>query len=297
MRILVTGAAGFIGSHLVHYHRKKGDEVREIDLSTGQDLLTWQGLDKAIEWAQGIYHMAAVVGQKKVLAHPVDVLKHNIYACDRVLESASNVNPHCRILIASSSEVYRYTSQFSEESELHFPSGECLQLNYPLSKYVNETSALSYVEEKGLSCVICRLFNTIGPGQTGRYGMVVPRFVMQALKNEPLTVFGDGSQTRAFCYVGDTVSILHQLLFHPKTKGEIINVGNDEEEISILELAERVIQVTNSKSKIEFISYEEAYGMPFEDTMRRCPDLTKLKKYITSLSFQSLNHVIQEISA
>lgn len=295
----MTGASGFIGSHLVRYHRGRGDEVMEADLTTGQDILTWEELPEAVKWAEGIYHMAAVVGQKKVLAHPVEVLKVNIQACDRILETAALVNPACRILIASSSEVYRYLETpppFREDSSLTFPSGECLQLNYPLSKYVNEASALSHVQEKKFHVIIARLFNTIGPGQTGRYGMVVPRFINQALKNEPVTVFGDGSQSRAFCYVGDTVSILHQLLTHPDTKGEIFNVGNDTEEISILELAKRVLAVTGSRSEIRFLSYEEAYGMPFEDTMRRSPDLTKLKKYIQLPDFLPLEDTIRNIA-
>lgn len=299
MRILVTGSSGFIGSHLVAHHRKKGDEVQEVDLKTGQDLLQWKGLTEAIRWAEGIYHLAADVGQMKVLAHPTQVLKNNIYTCDKILEKAAAVNPSCRILIASSSEVYRYLDSpppFREESKLSFPSGECVQLTYPLSKYVNEISALSYVREKNLHCVIARLFNTVGPGQTGRYGMVLPRFIMQALKNEQLTVYGDGSQRRAFCYVGNTVSILNQLLEHPGAKGEIFNVGNDEEEISILDLAKRVISVIGCRSKIGFLSYKDAYGMAFEDTMRRCPDLTKLKKFISLPSFQSLEETIQEVA-
>ncbi|MCC5831503.1 MAG: NAD-dependent epimerase/dehydratase family protein [Chlamydiales bacterium] len=300
MRIFVTGASGFIGSHLVRYHRERGDEVREADLATRQELLSWEGLPDAIKWAEGVYHMAAVVGQKKVLAHPIEVLKDNIYTCDRILETAAAVNPSCRILVASSSEVYRYLESpppFKEKSSLAFPSGEILQLNYPLSKYVNEASALSYVKEKGLHVVVARLFNTIGPGQTGRYGMVFPRFVAQAIKNEPITIFGEGSQSRAFCYVGDTVSILHQLLVHPKTKGEIFNVGNDTEEISILELAKRVIAVTGSRSEIQFLSYEEAYGMPFEDTMRRSPDLNKLKGFIQLPSFQPIEKTIEETAS
>ncbi len=300
MRVLVTGASGFIGSHLVRYHRERGDAVREADIATGQDLLTWEGLPEAIEWAEAVYHMAAVVGQKKVLAHPIEVLKNNIYSCDRILETASSVNPECRILIASSSEVYRYLETpppFREESLLAFPSGECLQLNYPLSKYANEASALSYVKEKDLHIVIARLFNTIGPRQTGHYGMVAPRFIAQALNNEPITIFGDGTQSRAFCYVGDTVAILHRLLVHPDTKGEIFNVGNATEEISILELAERVIAVLESRSEIHFISYEEAYGMPFEDTMRRSPDLAKLRRFIDVPAFQPLEETIKEIAS
>lgn len=299
MRILVTGSAGFIGSHLVQYHLERGDEVREADLTTGQDLLTWKGLTEAVEWAEGIYHMAAVVGQKKVLAHPIHVLKHNIYTWDKILEITAQVNRACRLLMASSSEVYRYIETpppFQETTQLIFPSNGSLQLNYPLSKLVNEATALSYVKEEGLSCIIARLFNTIGPGQTGRYGMVVPRFVAQALENVPLTVFGDGTQTRTFCDVRDTVSILHQLLIHPNAKGEMFNVGNDSEELSILALAKRVIAVTNSRSEVHFIPYEEAYGMPFEDTKRRAPDLTKLRKWISLPAFRSLEETIKEIT-
>lgn len=295
MRILVTGSAGFIGSHILQFHQKRGDQVRGVDRTTGENLLNWEGVDEAVQWAEGIYHMAAIVGQKRVLTQPVQVLRENIALCDRLLESASRVNPHVRILIASSSEVYRYLTTpppFSEETPLVFPSGQALQVQYPLSKYVNELSALSYAN---LNCVISRLFNTVGPGQVGDYGMVLPRFISQALKHEPLLVFGNGLQKRSFCYVGDTVSMLHQLLVHPNSKGEVLNVGHDDQ-ITILELAKRVIEVTGSRSEIQFISYEEAYGVPFEDTMQRSPDLTKLKKFIQLPDFQSLENTIREIS-
>ncbi len=313
-RILVTGGAGFIGSHIVEHHLAKGDEVWALDnLSTGSidnvlifkqypafrfieaDLLTWDGLAAAISWADAIYHMAAMVGQFFVIQHPAQVLKSNCDGCERILHLVSVHNPRCALLVASSSEVYGHHAQsFREDAFLAFPSGECIQSNYALSKYVNEACALSYVHEKGLNCVIARLFNTIGIRQHGHYGMVVPRFIRQALDNEDLTVYGDGAQTRSFCDVKDTVNILEQLLFHQQAAGKIFNVGNDHE-ISIFQLAEHVKAKTHSRSPIVFIPYEKAYGMPFEDTQRRKPDLTKLKTFLGAIPQTPLDQALETI--
>lgn len=297
MRLLITGGAGFIGSHLATHHISNGDEVWVIDnLSTGSianlkevasnplfrftqaDLLNCSELEKAVSWADGIYHLAAVVGQNVVITHPCQVITSNINGCLKLLEFLAE-KPSCRLLIASTSEVYGQDgkSSFQEEAPLTFPSAECIQVNYPLSKYVNETMALSYVQEKKIECVIARLFNTTGPNQTGRYGMVVPRFISQALAGEPLTVFGDGSQTRSFCDVRDTISMLSRLMLTPGISGEIFNVGNDRE-ISILDLAKLIVEQSKSNSSITFTSYEIAYGMPFKDTLRRCPNLKKIQE-------------------
>jgi len=315
MKILITGGAGFIGSHLASHHLGKKDEVWVVDnLSTGRmgnlasvkdnplfrftkaDLNMWDELDTAITWAEGVYHLAAIVGQRVVIYHPVSVLTENIRGCEKILKSITEYNKACRLVIASSSEVYGQegTSSFREDAEIHFPSGKCVQVNYPLSKFVNETTVLSYTSEKGLDCVIARLFNTTGPNQTGRYGMVVPRFIDQALSNQPLTVFGDGNQTRSFCDIRDTIEMLDTLMHHPKAKGEIFNVGNDYE-ISILELASLVKKHANSTSEIVHISYEEAYGVAFQDTVRRCPDLTKVRKYFSFEPRWALENTIDDM--
>lgn len=297
MRILITGGAGFIGSHLAEHHLKKGDSVWVVDnLSTGrpenidplrslpdfrfdqQDLLNWPKLKEAIVWAEGVYHLAAVVGQEVVIRHPVSVISSNIQGCERLLNTIASSNPDCKALIASSSEVYGSLgdSTFREDARISFPSGECLQVNYPLSKLVDEAMALSYAEERQLKCVIVRLFNTTGPNQTGRYGMVVPRFVSQALKGAPITVFGDGNQTRSFCDIRDVVSQLETFIKNQINGGEIFNLGNDRE-ISINDLALLVKERCRSKSPIVHVPYNEAYGMPFQDVVRRCPDLTKIR--------------------
>lgn len=290
MKLLITGGAGFIGSHLAKYHIAKGDSVWIVDnLSTGSrsnlppqarfdetNLLTFEKLPEAIAWADAIYHMAAIVGQKVVLKTPTKVLFENSEGCRRVLETVSTVNPKARVLIASSSEVYNYTPQatFRETDALIFPSGKCHQVTYPLSKFVDETTALSYFYERNTHAVIARLFNTTGPFQAGRYGMVVPTLIRQAQEGVPLTIYGDGRQTRSFCSIHDMVRFLEALLMHPKSSGEIYNVGNNEE-ISILSLAEKILTLSHSSSTITFIPYEKAYGMPFTDIPRRCPDLTK----------------------
>ncbi len=297
MKILITGGAGFIGSNLALQHLNKNDSVWVVDnLSTGRienlntaldhpdlrftksDLNSWDELPKAVSWADAIYHMAAIVGQKVVINRPVSVISDNIHGCERLLKTVAQHNRACRVLIASTSEVYGTDgkSTFREDAKITFPSAKCIQVNYSLSKFVDETMALSCVHEYGLDCVIVRLFNTIGPHQTGRYGMVVPRFVTQAADEKPITVYGKGDQSRSFCDIRDTCKWLHVLITDPSVKGEIFNVGNDRE-ITILELAQLVKQRAHSHSEIVFIPYEEAYGMPFEDTLRRRPDLTKIK--------------------
>lgn len=297
MRILITGGAGFIGSHLAAYHLQKGDAVWIVDnLSTGrreniepllshpdfrfdsQDLFSWPSLSEAALWAEAIYHLAAIVGQEVVIRHPVSVLASNILGCERVLKTVSAHNPSCKVLIASSSEVYGSSgdSTFREDAPLMFPSGGYTHVNYPLSKLVDETLALSYAAEEGLSCVIARLFNTTGPNQTGRYGMVVPRFISQALKGMPIQVFGDGNQTRSFCDIRDMMTQLELLIHDKEATSEIFNVGNDRE-ISINDLAKLVKERCQSQSSIVHVSYEQAYGMPFQDVVRRRPDLTKIR--------------------
>jgi UDP-glucose 4-epimerase len=296
MHILVTGGAGFIGSHIVEYHLAKGNKVHVLDdLSTGSqenilpfmenpnfrfdqaDVLTWKGLDKIAAWADYIYHMAAVVGLFKVLSEPVKTLAVNIAGCERLLRAAQAGNWNPSITIASSSEVYgtKTVAPFQEDVELTVGSIHSLRWNYATSKLANETFGSSYSRKFEMNIRIVRLFNTIGPRQTGRYGMVVPRFVEQAVSNKPITVFGDGKQSRCFCDVRDTVAMLDMLSSNPASKGQVVNLGNDRE-ISIRELAALVKERAGSSSQIIYIPYEEAYGEGFEDIQKRKPSMERL---------------------
>ena len=297
MHVLVTGGAGFIGSHLVERHLAQGDKVHIVDdLSTGSvenirsflelpecyfdeaDILTWSDLAQAAEWADRIYHMAAVVGMFRVLSEPIAVLATNIAGTERLLRAVHASRWQPRVLIASSSEVYgpQRRGKLREDDDLTLRSGAVIRWNYAVSKLTDEALALSYARRSELPITIVRLFNTVGPRQSGRYGMVVPRFVQQASDGQPITVYGDGTQSRCFCDVRDTVAILDLLLDSPAAAGEIVNVGNDRE-VSILELAELVRDRAESSSPIEQRSYREAYGDGFEDIPRRRPVLDKLR--------------------
>lgn len=303
MNILITGGAGFIGSNLAAYHLEKGDKVFVIDnMSTGSlknitpflsnlnfqfqeaDILLWDGLKDPIRWSNRIYHLAAIVGVKKVLEDPRAVLAVNIAGTERVFRVVADVNPGAQVIVASSSEVYGFDSMsaFSEADDLVFPSSARLRWCYAVSKLSDEYLAYSFMQRSNIQVVIARFFNTIGPHQVGRYGMVVPSFIGQAIKNVPLSVYGGGRQTRSFCDVRDTVVALDLLASNPDANGEIVNVGNDHE-ISIEALAELVILRANSQSAINHISYEDAYGIDFEENSHRRPDISKLK-HLTGFS-------------
>jgi UDP-glucose 4-epimerase len=296
MHVLVTGGAGFIGSHLAEHHLGKGDHVHVVDnLSTGsleniapylgnplfhfdaEDILTWDGLGKAATWADRIYHMAAVVGIFRVLEDPIRVLATNIAGTERLLRMASVGNWQPQIIIASSSEVYGPTdkSLLEEDAMLYVNSGAKSRWNYAISKLADEAQGLSYARQYNIPVCIVRLFNTVGPRQTGRYGMVVPRFVDQVMHNEPLTIFGGGEQTRSFCDVRDTVVALDLLAGSPEAKGEIVNVGSDRE-ISINNLANLVCKRAKKDVPRQYLSYKEAYGQQYDDILRRRPSLAKL---------------------
>jgi UDP-glucose 4-epimerase len=295
MHVLVTGGCGFIGSHIVEYHLKKGDKVHAVDdLSTGSldnikefehnenlkfeeaDILTWDKVDSAMGWADRVYHLAAVVGIYRVVEEPIKVLATNIPGTERLLRAAAKSGWKPRIIMASSSEVYGQSDKdaFEETDNIIVESAAHQRWNYAISKIADEAFGLSYSSHHGIPITMIRFFNTVGPRQSGRYGMVVPRFVAQAVRNEPITVFGDGTQTRCFCDVRDTVKALDLLSDSASSVGECVNVGLDHE-VSMNQLAETVKTLANSDSEISHIPYEEAYGDSFLDIRRRKPDLTK----------------------
>jgi UDP-glucose 4-epimerase len=296
MNILITGGAGFIGSNLAAYHLEKGDHVYVIDnMETGSirnisslflnprfrfqeaDILLWDGLNESVRWANRIYHMAAIVGVMKVLEDPRAVMASNIAGTERIFRSVAAVNPIAQVIVASSSEVYGFNDNalFSETDDVVLHSGGRLRWCYAVTKLADEYLAYAFMKKSGIRIVIARLFNTIGLHQSGKYGMVVPSFVEKAISGKAITIYGGGEQTRSFCDVRDTVLALDLLAIEPKANGEIVNVGNDRE-ISIQALAELVISHANSSSVIQKISYEEAYGIDFEDITHRRPSIQKL---------------------
>jgi UDP-glucose 4-epimerase len=293
-QVLVTGGAGFIGSHLVQRLLADGNSVAVIDdLSTGnlENLKGVAGhpnlklasakisgcpeLEELVGESQAIYHLAAAVGVELVVRSPIHVLETNLHETELLLKAAAlNRVP---VLITSTSEVYGKSQRpaFDEEDDLLIGPPHQARWGYACSKLMDEFLALAYAKEHGLPVTIARLFNTVGPRQTGRYGMVLPRFIAAAKAGLPLKVFGDGLQSRCFCYIADTVEALVRLLNCPAARGEIYNVGSTEE-ISILELARKVISVLGSASSIEFVPYSEAYEPGFEDMRRRKPVVEKL---------------------
>jgi UDP-glucose 4-epimerase len=300
MRVLITGGCGFIGSHLIEYHLGKGDEVHTVDnLSTGTlhniepfrnnaafrfdhaDLLTWPDLDSAVKSVDRIYHFAAVVGIFKVISDPVNVITSNIIACRRLLQAIADNHSSPTVILASSSSAYGDSPKnpLNENDNLIVKPPTHPLATYAISKIADEAIGLAYYRTAKIPVIMPRLFNTIGPRQTGRYGMVVPRFVQQALNNEPFTIFGDGTQTRSFCDVRDVVSALDKLADKPEAIGEIINVGNNHE-ISINDLAKLVCKCLGKQNQSQYIPYKEAYGMEFTDITQRRPDLSKLNNLI-----------------
>jgi len=297
LKIVVTGGAGFIGSHLVERLIDEGAKVTVIDnLSTGKlrnlasvkdnpDLTVkigavseCQDLDELIAGSDYIFHLAAAVGVELILKNPVKAIETNLTETQAILNAASRQN--VPILIASTSEVYGKSKAqaFAETDDLLIGPPHLIRWSYACSKLMDEFLALSHAVESGLSVTIARIFNTVGPRQTGRYGMVLPRFVASALAGKPLAVFGDGSQSRCFCNVHDTVEALMRLMRCERAKNEVFNVGSDYE-ITILNLAKLVINVLNSKSEITFIPYERAYPKGFEDMQRRKPVISKIEAF------------------
>jgi UDP-glucose 4-epimerase len=295
MRVLVTGGAGFIGSHVVDCLIRHGDEVTALDdLSTGslrnirhlQDSLNFRFsnasvldaavVDAEVSQVDVIYHLAAAVGVQLIVDRPLQSMITNIKGTENVLEAAQKYR--AKILIASTSEIYGKSQNgpFKEEDDRLLGSPRKLRWSYSTSKAVDEILAFVYYKELGLPTVVVRLFNTIGPRQIGTYGMVVPRFISQALRGEPLTVYGDGSQSRSFTSVYDVVGAMTRLMEIPKAEGEVFNVAG-RSEITIRELAELIIERTGSSSTIVKVPFAEVYGEGFEDMVRRAADPTKLE--------------------
>ncbi len=313
MRSLITGGAGFIGSHLGEELLRRGNEVSVIDdLSTGsitniEHLKDRPGFSYVIETIQNrslmaelvdhaevVYHLAAAVGVRLIINSPVRTMETNIKGTEVVLELAAKKGK--KVVIASTSEVYGKANSlpFSEEGDIIFGPTSKSRWSYACSKAIDEFLALAYWKEKRVPVVIARLFNTVGPRQTERYGMVVPNFVKQALAGEPITVFGDGKQSRCFTWVGDTVRALIELAHHPKAAGEVFNVGSDQE-ISIADLAYLIKEKTQSPSAVVFIPYDQAYEEGFEDMRRRVPDLSKIRGRIGYESTMTLDKILNEI--
>jgi len=293
MKALITGGAGFIGSHLADHFVGQGDQVILLDdLSTGRlaniehlqdrsdvefvlgSILNADLVDHVVSRVDVVYHLAAAVGVKLIVERPLESLMTNIRGTETVIEKAHKYNK--RTIVTSTSEIYgkNTSDRLSEEDDRILGSPLKSRWSYSEAKAIDEILAYTYWREKGLETVIARLFNTVGPRQTGSYGMVVPRFVGQALRDMPITIFGDGTQTRCFCFVGDVVEGLVALGGNPGAFGRVFNLGGTEE-ISIRALAERVISLSDSKSQLEFISYDMAYEEGFEDMRRRVPDITR----------------------
>ncbi|GMV92304.1 MAG: epimerase [Candidatus Hydrogenedentota bacterium] len=312
MRALVTGGAGFIGSHLCEALVARGDTVFVLDdLSTGRfeniehldnvtcvvdSTLNQEIVRELVREVDVVFHLAATLGVQLVVDEPIRTIVNNIRGTETVLEEACRYRR--RLLLASTSEVYGKSDRevFKEDDDRIMGSTHLSRWSYAESKAIDEFLALAYWRSKRLSGVTVRLFNTVGPRQTGRYGMVIPRFVRAALRNEPLTVYGDGKQTRCFAYVGDVVPALMQLMDRSDLNGEIFNVGSTER-ITIAELAEQVIQRTGSKSEISFIPYEKAYGSGYEDMRHRAPCLEKIGAAIGYAPKTALDAILDSVIA
>jgi UDP-glucose 4-epimerase len=298
MKVLITGGAGFIGSHLAERLLTDGHHVYALDdLSTGSieniDHLKGRSgfayqigsvedeplLAEQIDRVDVVVHLAAAVGVKLIVEAPVRTIETNVHGTEVVLKHAAKKRK--LVMIASTSEVYgkRTTVPFQEDSDLLLGSTKQHRWAYACSKAIDEFLGLAYWKEKRVPVIITRLFNTVGPRQTGRYGMVIPSFVQQAIRGEPITVYGDGRQTRSFGYVGDVVDAMTRLIGEPRAVGDVFNIGNDEE-ISIRALAELVRELAGSESDIVTVPYDKAYEAGFEDMPRRVPDLDRIKALI-----------------
>jgi len=298
MKVVVTGGAGFIGSHLSERLLADGCEVVVIDnLSTGSmsnisglvdsdkfrfirgDVCDKAVVEQAVKDCDVMYHLAAAVGVKLIVDRPVHTIETNIWGTEVVLDLVNEYGK--KIFLASTSEVYGKSEKvpFTEDDDLVLGSTRFSRWSYACSKAIDEFLGLAFYQQFGLGVVIGRFFNTIGPRQTGQYGMVVPRFVQSALSNEPLQIYGTGKQSRCFCYVGDVVDAAVSLMAADAASGQVFNIGSSQE-ITIEQLADKIIEKTGSKSTKEYISYEDAYGKPIDDMMRRVPGVEKIGQAI-----------------
>lgn len=315
MKVLITGGAGFIGSHLADAYIARNDEVFVIDdLSTGSieniqhlkghpkfhytidSVQNYPVVAELVDHCEVVVHLAAAVGVKLIVESPVRTIETNVRGTEVVLDAANKKKK--KVLIASTSEVYGLSEQvpFREDGNLVMGATSKGRWSYACSKAIDEFLALAYWREKKLPATVVRLFNTVGPRQTGQYGMVIPTLVKQALSGRPLTVYGDGKQTRCFGYVGDVVKALIRVIDHPDAVGEVFNIGSTEE-ISIGALATRILELTGSDSHLVFVPYGEAYEEGFEDMPRRVPDTTKLHKLIDYRPETSLDDILREVIA
>ncbi len=313
MRCFITGGAGFIGSHLAESLLQQGHSVTILDdLSTGSirnvehlkgkvgfqhvidSVLNFPLLAELIDDCDQVFHLAAAVGVKLIVESPVRTIETNVRGTEAVLQCASKKKK--KVLLTSTSEVYGKSNQipFSEGNDLVLGPTVKGRWSYACSKAIDEFLALAYWKEQQLPVVIVRLFNTVGPRQTGQYGMVVPTFVGQVLRRHPITVYGDGTQSRCFTHVNDAVWALMKLSQHPGAVGEVFNIGNDES-VTISELAELVKGMTNSSSEIRYIPYDEAYEAGFEDMPRRVPDLRKIRDLIDYEPTKNLRTIVQDV--
>jgi UDP-glucose 4-epimerase len=319
MKILITGGAGFIGSHLAEAYLEKGDDVYIIDdLSTGSmenlypaqnnprykdhvfitidTILNHDVMLELIGICDVVFHLAAAVGVLTILEKPLESIRTNIQGTEKVLELCNKFKK--KVLIASTSEVYgkhNHAPLVETDNIIYGPSSK-FRWSYAASKLMDEFTALAYYRTHGLKTVIARLFNTVGPRQTGAYGMVIPRLVDQALSGKPLTIYGNGHQTRTFTYVKDVVQAFTALMETEEAVGQVFNVGGTEE-ISIRSLAERIIELTGTTSQIEYIPYEKAFGKDFEDMLRRVPGIEKIHKLIGFEPKISLDEILRNVIA
>lgn len=314
MRILVTGGSGFIGSHLCEALLKIGHQVTALDnLSTGQrknieqalknpnfqlidgSVLDQNLLETHINSSDYIFHLAAAVGVFNIVQRPLDSLLTNIRGTENVLELANKFK--VPVLVTSSSEVYgkNTSDSLSETDDRIIGSPTILRWSYSEAKAIDESLAMAYYVEHKLPTRIVRFFNTVGPRQVGNYGMVVPRFINQALTNQPVTIYGDGKQTRCFAHIYDVVEALMKVAFSDRTIGQVVNIGNNKE-ISILDLAHKIIELTGSNSQIQFMNYEEAYGDNFEDMERRVPNIQLIKELTGWQPTKGLDQIISDVA-
>lgn len=313
MRVFITGGAGFIGSHLADHYVAAGDQVTILDnFSTGSQtnishlegkVTTIDGDIRNIELVESltkdadlVLHMAAALGVNTILESPLESMSTNITGSEVVLNAATKFNK--RIIIASTSEIYgKNTKQpLSETDDRVVGAPQKIRWTYSDAKAIEEAMAFALHQEKKLPVTTVRLFNTVGPRQTGRYGMVVPRFVHAALNKEPITIYGDGTQSRVFCHVADAVQAIATIAFTDSTIGEVYNVGGTGE-VTIKQLAEQVLAVTGSQSVITYTPYSAAYPAGFEDIQRRVPDISKVKSAINWAPTKDLKQIIEDIAA